>query len=777
MYDPDAKDHLLTHDLPDAFAYHQILYDAEGNPEDYRFLDVNPAFEEMTGLVREEIVGRRVTEVLPGIEDSGFDWIGTFGRVASAGASTRFESYSEPLGRWYDVTAYSSEPGYFVALFRDTTHKKREAEALQMLLGQLHRDLRKSSVVPNYQNMTDDLLELSGAKFVALNTYEEAGTKTVTRAISGIAGGVRRASEIVGIELVGKAWDVLPERAKAIRDGGLIRFDNLYDAGSGAIGRSTARILERLFDLGPVYVVELSDEDQSFGDFILFMARGNTLENPSIIELYANQSGIIILRNRVERALRAKEEQFRTLAENSPDLITRVNREGRRLYTNPAVETVLGIRPEDAVGKTNREIGIQDLMTSTWEDAIAQVFRTGIARSVEAVRNSESGEQYYLIRLVPEFDEAGAVATVLSISRDITDQKNIEEQIRWVSFHDSLTGLYNRRFLDEELLRLDTERQLPLSVIMADLNGLKLVNDTYGHNAGDEMLRMVGEILEKACRSEDILGRWGGDEFLLLLPQTDGRGAESVCGRIAELSDGARTTQEIPISLSVGHATKTRSDQRIEAVVKAAEDEMYQRKLIESKSQKSELIDMLLKTIAGKSFETQRHTARMREYALRIGEDIGLTPYELHCLGLAVNLHDVGKITIPEEILLKRDPLTESEWRTVEKHPETGYRIARSTDGFAHVADDILHHHERWDGTGYPVGLAGESIPLRSRIIAVVDAFDAITNERSYRKARSREEALLELKAGAGTQFDPHLVKVFTGLCAESGPLDSTEES
>ena len=776
MYDPDAKDHLLTDDLPDAFAYHQILHDNEGNPVDYRFLDVNPAFEHMTGLVREEIVGRRVTEVLPGIEDSGFDWIGTFGRVASTGAPIRFENYSEPLGRWYEVTAYSPNPGYFVALFRDTTLRKRETQALETILGQLHRNLRKPGSLPDYQNMTDDLLELSGAQFVALNTYEEAGTKTVTRAISGMTKGMHRASEIVGFELVGKAWDIIPERAKSIRDGRLIRFENLYEAGSGAIGRSTARILERLFDLGPVYVVELSDESQSIGDFILFMSRGGALENPRIVELYANQSGILIQRNRMERILRATEEQFRTLAEHSPDLITRVDREGRRLYTNPAVETVLGFRPEDAVGKTNRELGIEHVMTSTWEHAIAEVFRTGMPQSVEAIRSNEDQDSFYLIRLVPEFDEEGAVATVLSISRDITDQKRTEQQIRWVSFHDSLTGLYNRRFLDEEMLRLDTERQLPLSVIMADLNGLKLVNDTYGHAAGDEMLRMVGEILEKACRSEDILGRWGGDEFLLLLPQTDGRGAESVCGRIAELSEGARTRQEIPISLSVGHATKTRFDQRIETVVMAAEDEMYQRKLIESKSQKSELIDMLLKTIAGKSFETQRHTARMREYALRIGEDIGLTPYELHCLGLAVNLHDVGKITIPEEILLKRDPLTESEWRTVEKHPETGYRIARSTDGFAHVADDILHHHERWDGTGYPVGLAGESIPLRSRIIAVVDAFDAITNERSYRMARSPEEALLELEAGAGTQFDPHLVEVFTGLYTESGSPDSEDE-
>ena len=586
----------------------------------------------------------------------------------------------------------------------------------------------------------------------------------------------------------------------------------------------------------------------------------------------------------VEGALRASRREFQTLAENSPDLITRVGRDLRRTFTNPMVEEVFGVDQEQALGKTNREIGVDDSLTVRWESAVTEVFDAGLAQTREWSRGSGSDAKHYLTRIVPEFDGRGEVNSVLSISRDITEMKNMqiakqeseekyramveqsgemlyvhgidglisevnqaavdqtgysrgdlramsvfdlqdiscsdeemiqrwrswevgadpvvaeaehrladgstlqvelssrkivfggeefiltlardiadrkqaEARLRYQSFHDGLTGLYNRRFLEEEMKRLDTARQLPLSVVMVDLNGLKVVNDTYGHTTGDEMLVKAAKILRNCCREEDILGRWGGDEFVVVLPHADEEVADAMHRRIA-IRSAKVSCGDVPISMTVGVSTKTQGGPILQEVLGEAEDDMYRHKLTESRSQKSNLVDALLAALAEKSHETEAHSSRMAEMALEIGERVGLRGSELNDLALVVKLHDIGKIKVPEDVLRKPDDLTQEEWDLIYTHPETGYRIARSTGEFAHVADEILAHHERWDGAGYPLGLAGREIPLLARIVAVVDAYEAMTRDRPYGNVLSVDDAVEELKRCAGTQFDPALVPV-----------------
>ncbi len=335
-----------------------------------------------------------------------------------------------------------------------------------------------------------------------------------------------------------------------------------------------------------------------------------------------------------------------------------------------------------------------------------------------------------------------------------------EEKIRQLSFHDSLTGLYNRAYLSEEMQRLDTKRQLPISIIMADLNGLKLVNDTYGHSTGDMMLQGTAEILSKSCRQEDIIARWGGDEFIILLPQTSENEAYSIYKRII---DECRKyyVEDVPISIALGVATKNNEESMLKDTLKISEDNMYKHKLTESRSAKSAVLSALLKTLAAKSFETEEHTVRMLAIAQKIGDKIGLSTHELGKLSLLVTLHDIGKVNIPENILTKQGALTQEEWETIKKHPEIGHKIALATENFAHVANDILCHHERWDGTGYPQGLKNEEIPLLARITAIADAFEVMSNGRPYRKASSQSEIIKEFKECSGTQFDPDLVELF----------------
>jgi len=292
-----------------------------------------------------------------------------------------------------------------------------------------------------------------------------------------------------------------------------------------------------------------------------------------------------------------------------------------------------------------------------------------------------------------------------------------------------------------------------------------MVNDTYGHAHGDEMLRAAANAIRSCCRKEDIVARWGGDEFVILLPCTDAARAEQIEKRIATQCRTSYVGQ-LPVSISLGTASKTSATQSLKQVLREAEDAMYQAKLSESGSTRSSVLNALIKALEEKSFETQTHTLRMQEVATKIGEQIRLPDSELARLMLVIRLHDIGKINIPEEMLRRNGPLTPDEWRIMQTHPEVGSRIARATEEFAHVATDILSHHERWDGKGYPQGLAGKTIPLLARITTIVDAYEVMTNGRPYKEALSGAEVVAELMACSGSQFDPELVEVMLGLLA-----------
>ncbi len=314
--------------------------------------------------------------------------------------------------------------------------------------------------------------------------------------------------------------------------------------------------------------------------------------------------------------------------------------------------------------------------------------------------------------------------------------------------------------------RLDTKRQLPASIIIADLNGLKLVNDTFGHDAGDRMLKAAADILRKSCRKEDVIARWGGDEFVIFLPQTGEENAKSICRRI---KNNCRKVfiEDVPLSISLGVTVKQNVGVDLAVLFKDAEEDMYKHKLHEGRREKRSLLKALLKTLGNKSFETKAHTQRMQKTAMNLGKAVGLSRPELNRLKLLIDLHDIGKITIPEEILNKKGSLTPHEWAIIRKHPETGYRIARASEEFAHVAEEIMAHHERWDGSGYPQGLKGEGIPLLARITAVVDAWDIMSAGSAYKKPLPKDAAVLEIQRYAGTQFDPELAEVFLSMMKE----------
>jgi diguanylate cyclase (GGDEF)-like protein len=346
------------------------------------------------------------------------------------------------------------------------------------------------------------------------------------------------------------------------------------------------------------------------------------------------------------------------------------------------------------------------------------------------------------------------------IMRDITGRKEAEEQLAFLSFHDSLTNLYNRAYFEEELKRLDTKRQLPLSVIIADVNGLKLINDAFGHKEGDKLLKSCGRVLKKCCRSEDMVARWGGDEFSMLLPKTNEEDAKVVLNRINKTC--LKTSgNKIPLSISLGTATKISRDEDFQSTIKKAEDSMYHHKLMETKSIISAIINSLEQTLFEKSIRTEKHSRDLKGLTMKIGKAVGLSEEKLDDLRVLTTLHDIGKVAILDNILNKKESLTKREWEIIKRHPEIGYRIAMSSNQLSSIAEYILTVHEHWDGSGYPQGIKGEKIPLLSRIISLVDAYVVMRENRPYRKARSRKDAIEEIKRCSGTQFDPKLVDIF----------------
>lgn len=357
-------------------------------------------------------------------------------------------------------------------------------------------------------------------------------------------------------------------------------------------------------------------------------------------------------------------------------------------------------------------------------------------------------------------DTGGSIISLWGAAQDITEQKKNQEKLIYMIYHDHLTGLYNRRFFEEELNRLDTKKNLPLTIIMGDINGLKIINDSFGHAVGDNYLKKISEIIRKACRADDIIARLGGDEFVVILPNADTSEAikiiEHIKDIISETNVGA-----IELSVSFGFAAKESEKQSVLETVVNAENHMYTHKIYERASMRSKTIDIIMNTLFEKSNRESQHSNRVSALCEAIASNMDFDKDDVNQIRIAGLVHDIGKIGIKENILNKAGRLDNDEWEEMKKHPEAGWRILITTIEFSEISKFVLRHHERWNGSGYPNGLKGEEIPIEARIIAVADAYDAMTSERTYKNAYSKDEAINELTRCSGTHFDPKIVDVF----------------
>lgn len=468
-------------------------------------------------------------------------------------------------------------------------------------------------------------------------------------------------------------------------------------------------------------------------------------------------------KKKLEESLNTQRALQSAMVENILDVVMITDKDLSIKYLSPNIRKLFGWEQNVMLGKnafeklhpddTKRAVRLVRKLLSESSGSKSGEFR---------FRSKDSGFRDVYITAVNLISDPNVNGILINF-HDITEQKNRIDKIKYLSYRDVLTSLYNRTYFEAEIKRLDAKKVFPVSVIIGDVDGLKLINDGFGHSAGDNILKRIAEIFLECVNNSGAAFRFTGDEFYAILPGAEIETAKSICRDIREKLDleNSKNSKMIALSLSLGYDMKFQDTEPLSKVFKRAESFMYRHKLLVGRSLHGTLLNSIKTAMNIKSRDTEEHEERIVALALSLGKELNIDDEKLNQLNLLATLHDIGKMSVDKRILNKKTKLTESEWFEIKKHPEAGYRIAMSSPDLMQIADLILSHHERWDGNGYPQGLKGEDIPLLSRIVAVVDAFDAITSNRPYSKARSKEAAIEEIVRNSGTQFDPLVVDAF----------------
>ncbi len=850
-----ARNEQLFRDLfqnsNEGIAIHEMVYDPQGRAIDYVFVEVNPTFETYTGLQGDEILGKRVTEVLPGIEQTEF--IETYGRVVSKGASIRFERFSEPLQRRYQISAYPLGGNRFAAAFEDIT-EDRAVEREQVRLAAQYEAVFQSTqdamfVVEVVRQETFRFIKNNPAHALTTGikssdmygkTPKELVGEELGAAISShyercvqerqpihyeqtlpLPGGARTWSTVLTplIEegqvsyIVGSSRDItdrkrderelqaanavldsiienIPSVMLFLKDAEELKFVRHNKAAEAMLGISRSDLYGKTdYDffskeqadfftqndrevLRARKILDIPEEpiETTRGERILHTVKVPILDDAGEPEYLLGISEDITERKEAAEALRLQQQHFIDLMEDSLAGYWDWDLANHSEYLSPAFKKMFGYEDHELTNAPE-----------TWQALIFSEDLPGVIERFDRYIQSKGKEPFYTE--VRYHHKDGSIVWVICVGRvvawdgdrplrmigchiDITEQKQAVAEIQYLGLHDTLTGLYNRRFYEAEFQRLDVPENLSLAILIIDVNGLKLTNDAFGHAAGDKLLQTVAEVLRQTFRQDDIVARVGGDEFAVLLPNTDKTKVRQLTKRVHRAMR-LKTVEGLPLSVACGWAAKTNRGEDMHAVFKEAEDHMYRNKVAEQTSHRYQTIQLIVQTIYAKSPREQQHAQRVRQLCAQIGAAMGLNQSEIHQLSTAGELHDIGKIAVDNEILDKKGPLSDSEWEQIKRHPQTGHSILSAVNDYGPLAESVLAHHERWDGSGYPNGWRKEEIPRIARIISVADAYDAMTSNRPYRSGMSGAAAMVEIRRCSGSQFDPAIATVFLNMMTE----------
>lgn len=425
----------------------------------------------------------------------------------------------------------------------------------------------------------------------------------------------------------------------------------------------------------------------------------------------------------------------------------------------------------------NRDVSLKDIIAQEYHDSLhrclneSMINRKEMHCEFEIITKAEKRKN--ILAFIKPVDDKKYGDDFVGFLHDITERKQIEKENEYLSTHDFLSGLYNRRYFSAALFHQEREKSYPLSCLIANINGLNLINNVYGYDIGDNLIKEAGKLLSRYIENGMIGACIGGDEFILVAPFTSKEKIKDIADEISQELEKYKdpsTPAEERLSMAIGYSTSCSAEDNIFKACGEAKTMMRYAKLLDNSSDVNGILRSLLATLFEKSGETEEHCERLAKLSVIIGTRLGLSENEIYILRLSAMLHDIGKIGIDDSILKKTGRLTEEERKIMKTHPEIGYRIAISWSSFKGIAPYILSHHERWDGTGYPHGLRGKEIPLLARILAVADAYDAMTSTRVYREPIGKQEAMAEIRRNASTQFDPTIAELFLTYLENNEP-------
>ncbi len=711
----------LFENMSGSFTNCELIYNKDGEPIDYKFLEMNKVFSKLLKVDKNDWSDTAVSKLMPNVE-------GTLLRdgieAVKTGKHIENEVYSPPLDKYFLYSVFKSGKHTFAVISYDITEK-------------IENEKKIIESEKKYRNLFDIMPE-GFAQHEMI--YNETGKPFNYR----FAEINDKFKEILGMENIEWKDKTIVELFPNFKEEWLTNYNEVIKTGK---------------------TYEFENFMPTIKKFIHVIAY-KTSENG-----FATITTDITKQKELEQQLASEKELLKITLESIGDGVITTDINGKITMVNKATELMTGYNREKSLSKDVSEIlhitgisRLKDKLNPIKEVLSSEV--TMMSRNYFKLTNPKKNKEYYILgTAAPIKDSDGNLFGAVFIFRDVTKDRKRNEEIKYLSMHDSLTGLYNRSFFEKKLKEFDSKQLYPFSVIMGDANGLKITNDVFGHNEGDRLLIKISQILLNCTSPEDIVARWGGDEFVILLPNADSEIAHTVCERITDACLKIEESNNddftaIP-SISLGHSTRTAKNGNILKIVKIAEDLMYKKKLLESKSTHSNIIDSMKRALFEKSHETEEHAGRLSKYCVMLGKELDISHQALYDLELFSMLHDIGKVAVDESLLTKKEKLTKAEWEEIKRHPEIGYRIASSAPELSQVAEYILTHHEKWNGTGYPQGLSGSEIPIQSRILTIIDAFDAMTHDRPYRKALPLDAAINEITSNSGTQFDPVIVEMF----------------
>jgi len=478
-------------------------------------------------------------------------------------------------------------------------------------------------------------------------------------------------------------------------------------------------------------------------------------------------------------ALRENERRLSVFLDQLPGMAFRCLPDSKwtMTFTSKGCELLTGYSPEMLID--NKNISFGEMVAPEYRDAQCKYFKRMVAEQkdmqneIEIITRDNERKWVFghgkIIR-----GENGSPEAIEGILLDITEKKKIEEEKTYLRNHDPLTDLYTRRYFLDTIARLESEQVFPVSFIVGNINGLGLFNNVFGDKAGDDLVRRTGSLFLRFAPEGSVGARLEGDEFALVMPSVDKDKVQAILASISQELGRCRNS-DIPaeryMNLALGYASTVSKNESLENIFKEAKKMMHHYRLLNTASDTHGIMESLLTMLYEKSGETKNHGMRLACITAKIGKKLQLSEQEMNDLQLFAMLHDIGKIGIDDRILNKPGSLTADEWNILKTHPGIGYRIAMSSSELRDIAPYILSHHERWDGKGYPRGLKGEEIPALARILALADAYDAMTAIRCYREPIGKQKALEEIQKNSGTQFDPVFVKIFLE-CANDENFD-----